>query len=240
MSGHDRLDDGRKGQPRIKIVTERVVPVVALVVAIVAQATAHPLLKWIALGALLISLVIIFYPTIASRSQAGWNRWRHDRLARKATPEFKRLLSEFVSFVGRPTQACDTLHEILLGDLRNRDVSLFERLGLLPVCVFSELHTHVELRMNRKVTTLGDLTDVIEELNLLVMWFCSYCSKPVFSRFAPDLRNLLTDEARSSVEEFRQRFVKFVDDYSGFLKGLEKSLSRHAIQRPDFCRPKPL
>ena len=109
MGAHDRFGDANKAQPRIKIVKEFLVPVVSLLVTVVTQVTAHPLLKWLSLAAFFVSLEIILYPAFASKILSAWNRRRDERLAQKATPEFRKLLSEFVSFVGRPTQDCETV-----------------------------------------------------------------------------------------------------------------------------------
>jgi len=240
MGAHDRFGDANKAQPRIKTVKEFVLPVVSLVVTVVTQVTAHPLLKWLSLAAFFVSLEIILYPAIASKIRSAWNRRRDDGLAQKATPGFKKLLSEFVSFVGRPTQDCETVYTILEVNFRSPDRRPLEGLNLLPIHIFRELSIHIELRMLRKGTTLDNLADVIGELNLLVMWFCSNCVKQVFCASVPEFRSALTDTARSSLEDIRQQFVKFIEDYSEFQKNLNKSLSKPASLCPDFYRPKPI
>jgi hypothetical protein len=51
---------------------------------------------------------------------------------------------------------------------------------------------------------------------------------------------LLTDRAKSSLESFRERFVRFLDDFDQYLTRLEESFKRPHIEPHCFPRPKPL
>ena len=74
----------------------------------------------------------------------------------------------------------------------------------------------------------------------MVSHYGRYCAYPIFERFPQDLRPQLTDAAKRDLEEFRERFVRFIDDYSEFLTNLDQSLSAPVVKGYYFPRPKPL
>ena len=157
-----------------------------------------------------------------------------------ALPIFLKLLRRFENFVGYPTQHNDTMHQILLTDTSSKGPGALEPFHLLPIFIFTEFCYHVEQRVKRDVSTLDDLTGVVGEMNLLLTWFCAYCTEPVFNRFSAEIRTLLSDRGRSSLEAFREQFARLIDDYCEFSKGLNASLNGPVIQTPFLPRPKPL
>ena len=243
MSVHNGEHSGREDQPKLsafEVLTKLILPALSLLASTVALLRAQRVLAWALMALFLVSLAMSFYPSIASKIKRVRNRRGDDRRATEALPTFLKLLRRFEYFVGYPTPNNDTLHEILLNDLCNRNQSPFELLHLLPIHIFTDLCYGIEHRMDREVATLEDLSEVIGEVDLMVSWFCRYCAEPVFSTFPQELRSLLTDRARSSLEAFRERFVNFIDDYSEFLKDFDESLSKRVIQGYYFQRPKPL
>ncbi len=243
MNVYDEEDKGREDQPRLtpfETLTKLILPALSLVASIVALLRDQRLLAWLLGAAFMVSLAMSFYPVIIPKIKRVRNRRRDDRRAREAVPTFLKLQRRFEYFVGYPSHHTDTLHEILLSDLCNRNVAALDLVHLLPAHIFTDLCYGIEHRMGREVATLDDLLDVIREVNMMVGWFCGYCTQPVFDRFPPELRSLLTDKARSSLEAFRERFVNFIDDYAEFLKDFDESLTKHVIQGSYFPRPKPL
>ncbi len=197
-------------------------------------------LAWALIVVFAVSLASSFYSAIAAKLRAAINGRRNDELARKAVPDFRKLLRRFEYFVGYPTQNNDMLYEIARNELCLGNTASLDQLHLLPADMFRDLCYGLEHRMARRAKTLEEFLGLVSDMNFMVRYFCRYCAEPIFGRFPQELRNLLTERSRSSLEAFRERFVDFIDDYSEFLKTFDESFSMPVVVGGYFPRPKPL
>ena len=239
LFGEDAEREEQAKPAGVDILTKLIVPMLSVVAFIVALIKDHPSLASALVGIIVLSLAASFYPAVALKTKGLLNRRRDDRRAREALPGFRNLLRRFEHFVGYPNQTTDTLHEIARARLAG-PLPLDRHLDLMPDELFRDLSYGIESRMSRRASRIEDLSDVVSELNLMVSYYCRYCACPIFDRFPQDLRPQLTDAAKRDLEEFRERFVRFLDDYGEFLKNLDQSLSAPVVTVCYFPRPKPL
>ena len=230
-------------QPRkpttFDVLTKLVVPLVALVAVIIAQLQQQRLFFWVVLGVLLLFLALGFYPSLKALVRERMQNWQDGRTAKRAFPEFKRFLRRFSEFADLPYSRTDTLHAILL-ETCNRNSTEFEKFRVTAAELFHDFSKQLTARIERQPTNPANLRDGMEELGLLVRSYGRYCVEPIFERLPQELRPLLTDRAKSSLESFRERFVRFLDDYDQYVTRLDESFSRPRIEPHYFPRPKPL
>jgi hypothetical protein len=217
-----------------------IVPALSLVAAIVALQRDQRVVAWALLGVLLLSFAVGFYPFVRRRFQRYLSERRDERVARKAFAEFRKFVRRFAEFAAAPHSRTDTLHAIVLDQLCGRDQSKLEKFCLAPGEMFAAFSIQLRGRVEKQEGNLPSLLDGVEELNLLVKSYTQYCVEQIFGQFPPDLRPLLTDRVKSSLEAFRERYVVFLDDYSKYLETLEESFSRARLESHYFPRPKPL
>jgi len=187
----------------------------------------------------LLSLAIGFYPSLKALVRERMQDWQDGRAAKRAFPELKRFLRRFGEFADLAHARTDTLHAILL-ETCNRNYTEFEKFRVAPAELFHDLSKQLTARVERRPANLANLREGVEELGLLVRSYGRYCVEPIFERLPQELRPLLTDRAKSSLESFRERFVRFLDDYDEYVTRLDESFSRPRIEPHCFPRPKPL
>lgn len=221
------------------VLTKLVVPVLAFVAVVVAQIQQQRLFYWVLLGVLLLSLAMGFYPSVKPLARERIEDWQDGRAAKRAFPEFKRFLRRFGEFVDSPHPRNDTLHAILI-ETFSRNPAEFEKLRVTAAGIFYDFSNQLTARIARHPANLPNLRDGMEGLGLLVAWYSRNCVEPIFERLPEELRPLLTDTAKRSLESFRERFVRFHDDYDEYVTRLNESLSKPRIGPCYFPRPKPL
>lgn len=221
------------------VLTKLVVPVLALVAVVVAQIQQQRVFSWVLLGVLLLFLAIGFYPSLKALGRERIHDWQDGRAAKRAFPEFKRFLRRFAEFADLPHSRTDTLHAILL-ETCNRNSTEFEKFRVTAAELFHAFSKQLTTRIERQPANLANLQDGVEELALLVRSYGQYCVEPIFERLPHELRPLLTDRPKSSLESFRERYVRFLDDFDEYVTRLDESFSRPRIEPHYFPRPKPL
>lgn len=230
-------------QPRkpttFDVLTKLIVPLLTLVAVVIAQLQRQRLFFWALLGVLLLFLALGFYPSLKALVRERMQNWQDGRAAKRAFPEFKRFLRRFSEFADLPYSRTDTLHAILL-ETCNRNSTEFEKFRVAAAELFHDLSQQLAARVERRPANLPNLRDGVQDLGLLVRLYSRYCVEPIFERLPQDLRPLLTDRAKSNVESFRERFVRFLDDYDEYVTRLDESFSRPRIEPHYFPRPKPL
>lgn len=185
-------------------------------------------------------LVIGFYRPFKEQIRYRIYKLRDERVARQAFRELKRFLRAFGEFVDLPTSHASTIHHIALHDLCGSNTGNFERLRLAPTNPFKQWCYYLTSRIQNVNPNLTNIVETVREFSSIIGDYTHYCVLPIFERFPQELRPLLTDTAKSSLEAFRQRFDRFLHDYSEYLKSLDESFTTPRIQSYYFARPKPL
>jgi hypothetical protein len=223
-----------------EVLSMLIVPALSLVAAIVALQRDQRVVAWALLGVLFLSFAVGFYPFVRTRSQQYLSERRDERVARKAFAEFRKCVRRFTEFAAAPHSRTDTLHAIALEELCAGNYANLKKLCVVPAEVFQPFSLQLRSRVDQQEGNLPNLVDGVEELSLLVRSYTQYCVESIFGQFPENLRPLLTDKAKSSLESFRERYVVFLDDYSKYLETLEESFSKPRIGPHYFPRPKPL
>ena len=236
-------DPPEEQQPRkpttFDVLTKLIVPLLTLVAVVIAQLQRQRLFFWVLLGVLLLSLALGFYPSLKALVRERIQDWQDGRAAKRAFPEFKRFLRRFGEFADLPHSRTDTLHAILL-ETCYRNSTDFEKFRVAAAELFHDPSKQLIGRIERRPANLANLQDGMEELGLLVGLYGRYCLDPIFERLPQELRPLVTDRTKSSLESFRERFVRFLDDYDEYLTRLDESFTRPRVEPHYFPRPKPL
>jgi len=217
-----------------------IVPALSLVATIVALERDQRVLASVLLGVLLLSFAVGFYPFVRTHFQEHLSERRDEGVARRAFAELRKFVRRFGEFAAAPHSRTDTLHAIALEELCARNYANLQKLCVVPAELLQPFALQLRSRVEQQEGNLPNLVDGVEELSLLVRSYTQYCVEPIFGQFPQDLRPLLTDRVRSSLESFRERYVVFLDDYSKYLETLEESFSRARVQSHYFPRPKPL
>jgi hypothetical protein len=212
--------------------TRLVLPIVLVIVAQLQQQRAR---FWGLLSFAALSLAVGFGSSLKAQIRGWKSRRRDEQIAKRAFADLRRFLRQFGEFVDVPTAREDTLHRVCQNDLSGGRGDVSAKLGIAPSEPFKQHCHYLKSRVERQ-----SLVDGALECNSLVGSYTVYCVLPVFERFPQELRPLLTEGARSSLEAFRQRFDRFLHDYSEYLKSVDESFSTPRIQSYYFSRPKPL
>ena len=229
---------GRKEEPRpqkptaFDVATRLVLPVALVLAALQTRGVAF----WGALALAVLSFSIGLYGPTAHTIKRGLRGRRDKRVINRAYPEFKRSVERFGEFVD--SSRADTLEQVVLRKLCQDNQTTLEKLGLTREQLFGEFSFCLNERIARGNLKVPELMLAISELNSLVNNYIRYCVQPVFEHAPEEIRPLLTADARRELESFRERFVRFLDDYSEYLKRLDSSLTSSKVRPYHFPRPK--
>lgn len=121
----------------------------------------------------------------------------------------------------------------------------FDNLHLVSPMLFCEFWEHLRNRVDATKPSVGALGATILEFNSFVAIFCRYLACPLYDRMPSKLSpEMLTVCMRQGVEkdliQFRERFVRFLDDYEDFLKDTNRKLPQPINLGYYFERSKPL
>lgn len=211
--------------------------ILPLVLVIIAQLQEQSARFWGLLVFAFVSLVIGLYRPVKEQIRYRINKFRDERLAKRRFPEFKRFVHRFGEFVDRARS--DTLHHIALQELCCGNQTDFHRLGVTALPLFNGFLYHFRTRVDKQQPNLTALLESTSEFSNLVSSYAQYCTIPIFERFPQELRPLLTERAKSSLNSFQQQFAGFLDIYTEFLKNLDDSLTIPRVRSYYFPRPKP-
>lgn len=223
-----------------EVLATLIVPALSLVATIVALQRDQRIIAWLLLGVLFLSFAVGFYSSVKSRVRESIADGRDQRLARRSFSEFRNFVRRFDEFAAAPSSRTDTLHAIVLGELCGGSSSNLEKFRIVPAELFHPFSLQLRSRVDQQQRNLRNLLHGLEELSLLTRSYTRYCVLPMFDEFPQDLRPSLTERAKSNLESFRERYVRFLDDYSEYLDSLAQSFSKPRIEPHYFPRPKPL
>lgn len=218
------------------ILTRLILPVALL--AIAQQQQERLVQFWALIAIALLSGIAGFYQ-IGVQQIRKWVNKLHDRgFAKRTFPKLRR----FVHRLGELLDAGrnDTLEYVARDQLCRSNAARFEELRMIPLDLFHGFWHDLNSRIEKQTPNLDNLVQSVTELRNLVNSYNRYCVGPVFDRFPEGLRELLTDEVKSALESFRERFLRFLEDYDEYAKELEDSLRTVRLQTYYVGRPKPL
>lgn len=246
FDGHQGEEPPKKPTP-FDLLTKLIIPGLALAAVIVAQLQQQQRMVWALVAVFFASLAFYLYSPVRDVVTRGVNRVRDDRATTRALPEFRRFVRTFGEFVDLPTHRIDTLDALVFSELCQNNSGNLEKLRLAPSSPFSKWCHYLKARVEQEKGDFSTFRDTMSEFNYLVSLYAQHCVMPIFERFPQELRHLLTARAKSSLESFRERFVRFLDNYEDFRKNFFESLSTHELpvsthELPGcwFPRPKPL
>lgn len=243
--------------------TRFIIPLLSLVAVIVSALQQHPVAMGVLIGITVFSLILGFLPQArawaGSRAQA-----RHDeRAARLAFPALRKFVGRFGEFVS--TSSGVGLHAIAQSDARPAGPGPLMQLGLPTIIdIFQGLWFTLNERTTIEHPTRANLRLSLSEFSMLINLYNNHCMYAVFERLPQELRaqtsglpkhvedqidwermgqqppGQLSEDAKRSLEGFRERFNAFLNDYEGFLRDFDEGFAqRHQIAR-SFLRVKPL
>ena len=217
------------------ILTRAVLPIALVAFA---QQQEQPVRFW-ALIALAFLIAMIGFYHIGVKQIRKWVNKLHDRrFAEKTFPRFRRLVQRLGELLD--TTRIDTLEYIARERLCRSNTARFEELQMVPLDLFGGFWRDLDSRVEKQQPNLGNLMQSTSELHNLVSSYNRHCVGPVFDGFPEKMRELLTDEAKSVLESFRERFVRFLEDFDEYTNDLQGSLRTVFVQSYYINRPRPL
>jgi len=190
-------------------------------------------------AAALVFLLGIYSPT-AQAAKQRYKRWQDGRVARHAFAELKRFHARFGEFLD--TSRNDTLEEILRQTGYRFHSQASANLQTVPQHVLQGFWFHQRGRLTSHGANLHTFLMSLRELTDLVHYYLDCHVRPVFDEPSEELERLLlaATETRKELVAFRERFVRFLDDYEEYLQRLSTSLVTTPLPHHYFARPKPV
>lgn len=233
------MDDSPKR--RVFEYAQLTVPLVALVASLIFQ---HQ--RTFAFGLMAVALVSLLIGE-GPRAKKRFKKWKVRRkeqtVSVAAFENLKGRIHNFEQFAS--TRRNDTLYLIVFNSLCQSSQADFDNLHLAPPMLFCEFWEHLRNRADATEPSFTTLGATILEFNSFVANFCRYLACPLYDRLPSKLSpEMLSVYIRQGVEkdliQFRERFVRFLDDYEDFLKDTDRRLPCPLNPGYYFERPKPL
>lgn len=216
--------------------TKLIVPLAALILARYQRQTA---LIWALLAVAVVFLLAGFYPQFAGRARRLWRVWRDWRIARQAFPALRTFVERFGEFVSG--QRNDTIHYIIQSDVCGNRSDIFSRFNLPNARIFQAFWSDLQMIAAEEKPTPANFKAAAAQLCTLVALYNNHCMDAVFRVPPQDFRSQLTDGSKSSLNESRERFNAFLEQYESFLSSLDRGFAeRHVVGLRSFPRVKPL
>lgn len=163
-------------------------------------------------------------------------RARDTRRTNRSYSDLRRFVARLGEFVD--LNRSERLEEIVNRRLIERVPAAQGRTLMAPQRIF---HTMWYLLDQRTATTPKDITAALtywDELYAVFNEFEREHVTPVFQNLPQDLRQALDESARRDLNAFRERFVRFCDDYQEYVTRFLTSLESVQPRVPHVERPK--
>jgi len=169
-----------------------------------------------------VALVVVWI-RMRKRARTEVHSREQQHVAALYYPRFRKLVGQFGDFVD--TRTSDTLHYMVTNDfpLPTRD-DLCKRLGTAPLGLWNQFWFFFKQRIDRTAPTFTELLAGIQEFHHLLGEYNNLCVAPIFSHLPNDTRASLTEQQRSKLNGFQQRFTIYLRDYMEFAKELSSAL----------------
>jgi hypothetical protein len=121
-----------------------------------------------------------------------------------------------------------------------RNTETLRRFGIPPVNLFWALWSDFNERAARQKLGLSSFEAMISEFGTLISLYNNFVVHVVFEQPPQELRNQLDDRSRSTLNACRERFNAFLEQYEGFLRGLNPGFAERHVGLRSFHHAKPL
>ncbi|MGH9542807.1 MAG: hypothetical protein ACRD2H_13115 [Terriglobales bacterium] len=228
-----------RGPTARELIATLVVPILTLI-AYIAVRPRQSLATYGLLAIAILSLLAGLYSPAAAWLRAKSLNRSDRRAAKRALPEFRRLITSFQGFVGHGR--C-TLHSILASEVCGNNPSLLNRFGLPDANVFSGFYQVLANGSGREQFNFALFKNTISAFGWLVGAYNNYCVRVVFedlprelsqnSELAKNLKDQvdweragvrspseLAESTRRQLNLRREEFYLFVSDYERLINNL--------------------
>lgn len=221
-----------------EVATKFIIPLLSLIAVIVSALQQHPFAMEVLIGVTLLSLIISFLPRVNAWTRGRAQMRADERTAMRAFPKLRKFVRRFGEFVNTSSGA--TLHGIAESQVRPEDTGPLMKLGMPSLDIFQGFWSTVNARADAEEVTLANFKLTVSQFAMLIGLYDRFCMYVVFERFPQEIRELLDERTKSKLNEVRERFNAFLNDYQGFLQSFDEEFTeRHLSLRP-FPRTKPL
>lgn len=220
-------------------VTRLLIPLSALLVAILGLVRKPSPVLWFVLAFALLILVIGIFPVLSARIRKWTDRAKDRRAARKAFPEFRKFVRRFGEFVN--TSSNNTLHSIIEHEASKAPGQTVATPEIPNIGLWNAFWYHLAQRVQRQRTSISEFHFALSEFYSLVGLYDTGCVVRIFNDSRPEFRDwLASGTAKGSLNEFQQRFLNFLLDYEKFVTELAESRRVFKDLPRNFPHPNPL
>jgi hypothetical protein len=213
-------------------------PSLSLLATIVSVAKDRPTLAW-SLFALTILLFLSEYArSIIAAVRSPVLQWRDDRTARRVWPEVQALVQRFGPFVD--SMRGDNIHALIHHPSGAEAARLLQAECLVPIDVLYGIWDHVRQHAQDRHPDSAALHQTLDAFTSLLHVYNRHVFGAVFYRCRSQLRPLLNDDIRSSLELCREQYTRLADDYTRFIERTNAALLTHKLTLAPVQCPGPL
>ena len=221
-------------------ITKLWLPVFSLAATIFSLAKDRPYLAWALFGLTVASVASSFGDSARTHLRSFLAHRADNRLSRRRWPEMQFLVGRFGAFVSN--NRGDTVHAIATGTYPACAglAEAFRTLCPVPLDILNCMWIHVSKNVEEPHGDFKALMRSTEAFNWLLHTYNYYVVQVVFDRASRQIRPLVTDEIRSSLESCRERYFRLIDDYEQFATSVNSASRAQKLALPIFPRSGPL
>jgi len=208
-----------------------------IAVAVIAAFQQHGAPFWALFGFAVLTFGVALYGPARQGFLRRKRRLRDDAVARRAVPEFERLVQRFREIVDGDRN--DTLYAILVDGLQSNQAALV-RVRIPTGHWFRSLIDELLSRLRDKPTGLNYLLRAAGEFHTIAHAYGNQCLSPIFDQLPSEDRQLLVTACGRSLEAFRQRYMSFRTDYEKYVTTVLSELHSTPPLHPELPSTKPL
>jgi len=222
-----------------EVITKLVVPGLALAATLVAQFRGQRLLIWILSATVLVSLGVSFGPWLTAQLRALVLGMLDERIVRSRFTDFRALVRDFGKFVSGDSS--HTLHGVVSSEVFSNHYRNFAAAIDLPDSELLSAWWHC---FNATVQGIQPSRQTFAALQRefagLINYYHSRCIGPVFGLRSLNFQEWLLKAPKGKLNLFRERYLRFLDDYEEYLKSLQGSFFKLRVTVVNLERPEAL
>ncbi len=197
----------------------------------------HPRESKVLLGLTVFLVAATYYSSVKRQAVRLLERRRDDAVARNTFPEFREFVHHFGEFIDGGVN--NTLHAIVRTEILQRRADGNVAFNIPNLQLWHGWWNYFWQRIDRGPHTMSEVSAALMEFHSLVGSYTNYCVTPIFELPA-NVRAEMSQEAKSSLNSFQQRFERFLGEYGQFSKSLSESRPILHGLPCWFSTPKPL
>jgi hypothetical protein len=213
---------GREQPTAYEYATSLWLPILLTAATIVAQFWGKSGVLVLILGASAVVAFVVLIVRMQKRIKAQKHKRVYQQIAANFYPRFQKEVNQLGKFVN--TQTNDTLHMLLNDVSMPLQGELSKRLGTSPLAMWYYFWHYFKQRVDRTEPTYAELVAGVQEFNFLLATYNGQCVLPIFKHLPNDVRSKLTEQERSRLNGFQQRFTLYLKDYMAFAEELSQAL----------------